>query len=69
MKIILLNFFLYVLNMENYLNTFLEIAFMIIVMMFLFYIHILHNNPVGFILSYVIFIKLVIKILILLDGS
>lgn len=55
--------------MENYLNTFLEITFMIVVMMFLFYVHILHNNPIGFILSYIIFIKLVIKILILLDGS
>ena len=55
--------------MEDYLNTIIEIAFMIIVMMFLFYIHILHNNPIGFILSYIIFIKLVIKILILLDGS
>ena len=55
--------------MENYLNTFLEIAFMIVVMMFLFYVHILHNNSVGFLLAYIIFIKLVIKILILLDGS
>ena len=55
--------------MEDYLNTIIEIAFMFIVMMFLFYIHILHNNPIGFILSYIIFIKLVIKILILLDGS
>lgn len=69
MKIILLNFFKYVLNMENYLNTFLEIAFMIIVMIFLFYVHILHHYPVGFILSYIIFIKLIIKILILLDES
>ena len=55
--------------MENYFNTFLEIAFMIIVLIFLFYIHILHNNPVGFLLAYIIFIKLVIKILVLLDGS
>lgn len=39
--------------MENYLNTFLEITFMIVV----------------FLLAYIIFIKLVIKILILLDGS
>jgi len=53
--------------MENYLNTFLEIAFMIVLIIFLFYVHMLHNNPIGFLLAYLIFIKLVIKILVLLD--
>lgn len=70
MKIILLNFFKYVLNMEKYLDTFLEIAFIIVLMMFLFYINILHNNPFGIILSYLFCINsIVIKILILLDGD
>ena len=51
------------------LNEFLKLLFMIFVCLLLFYFHISNNEPISFIVSFIIFIKIVIEILIMLDGS
>ena len=66
-------FFFYVfnqlfLNMPE-LNNFLRLFSMIAVCLLLFYFHISNNEPISFIVSFIILIKIVIEILIMLDGS
>lgn len=51
------------------LNDFLRLFFMITVCLLLFYSHISNNGPISLIVSFIIFIKIIIEILIMLDGS
>ena len=48
---------------------FLRLLSMITVCLLLFNFHISNNEPISLIVSYIIFIKITIEILIMIDGS
>ena len=52
-----------------YYFEFVELLFMIFATIYIFYLHIQFNEGICFLLSYVLFIKVVIRILVLLDRS
>lgn len=55
--------------MNNLYWEFIELLFMIFVMIYTFYLHYNFNDTLCFIISYIIFIKITLRILILCDGS
>lgn len=55
--------------MNNLYWEFIELLFMILTMIYTFYLHYNFNDPLCFFISYVIFIKITLRILILCDGS